>query len=48
MDDEPVKGDVWAQGYADLLNVTPEINIQPAESHERGANNTKFTTKVGN
>ncbi|RQM85126.1 epimerase [Staphylococcus xylosus] len=47
VDDEPVKGDVWAQWYADLLNVTPEINIQTAESHERGANNTKFHDQGG-
>ena len=47
VDDEPVKDDVWAQGYADLLNVTPEINIQPTESHERGANNTKFHDQGG-
>lgn len=47
VDDEPVKGDVWAQWYADLLNVNPKINIQPSESHERGANNTKFYDQGG-
>ncbi|WP_436957030.1 NAD-dependent epimerase/dehydratase family protein [Staphylococcus sp. AS1337] len=46
-DDEPVKGNVWAQWYADLLNVQPEINIQPSESHERGANNAKFHNQGG-
>ncbi|MEY8601505.1 NAD-dependent epimerase/dehydratase family protein [Staphylococcus shinii] len=47
VDDEPVKGDVWAEWYAGLLNVNPEINIQTSESHERGADNTKFKNQGG-
>lgn len=46
-DDEPVKGDVWAAWYADLLNVNPQLNIQPAEAHERGASNAKFRAQGG-
>ena len=46
-DDEPVKGDVWAAWYADLLNVNPQLNIQPAETHERGASNAKFRAQGG-
>lgn len=47
VDDEPVKGDVWAEWYVGLLNVNPEINIQTSESHERGADNTKFKNQGG-
>ncbi|WP_436862856.1 NAD-dependent epimerase/dehydratase family protein [Staphylococcus caeli] len=46
-DDEPVKGDVWAQWYADLLNVNPTLNIQSAATHERGASNAKFRSHGG-
>lgn len=46
-DDEPVKGDVWAEWYANLLNVTPNINIEPAASFERGVSNQKFKRQGG-
>ncbi|SCS20116.1 NAD-dependent epimerase/dehydratase family protein [Staphylococcus caeli] len=46
-DDEPVKGDVWAQWYADLLNVNPTLNIQSAATHERGASNAKLRAHGG-
>lgn len=46
-DDDPVKGDVWADWYANQLGVSPEINIQPAEPFERGVSNEKFKAQGG-
>lgn len=47
VDDDPVKGDVFAKWYANLLNVNPNINIEPAPSFERGASNKKFKEQGG-
>ncbi|MGI2315640.1 NAD-dependent epimerase/dehydratase family protein, partial [Staphylococcus cohnii] len=46
-DDDPVKGNVWADWYANLLNVTPNINIETAAPFERGVNNEKFKMQGG-
>ncbi|MGZ9538001.1 NAD-dependent epimerase/dehydratase family protein, partial [Staphylococcus epidermidis] len=46
-DDDPVKGDGWADWYANQLNVSPEINIKPAEPFERGVSNEKFKDQGG-
>ncbi len=46
-DDDPVKGNVWADWYANLLNVTPNINIEPAAPFERGVSNEKFKMQGG-
>ncbi|WP_323708561.1 NAD-dependent epimerase/dehydratase family protein [Mammaliicoccus sciuri] len=47
-DDEPVKGDDWAKWYANELNVTPTLNIEPAAPFERGVTNKKFKDQGGN
>lgn len=46
-DDEPVKGDDWAKWYANELNVTPTLNIEPAAPFERGVTNKKFKDQGG-
>ncbi|CAL29341.1 NAD-dependent epimerase/dehydratase family protein [Staphylococcus carnosus] len=46
-DDDPVRGDAWADWYANQLNVSPEINIAPAEPFERGVSNKKFKAQGG-
>ncbi|MCJ0919268.1 NAD(P)-dependent oxidoreductase [Mammaliicoccus sciuri] len=46
-DDEPVKGDEWAKWYANELNVTPTLNIEPAAPFERGVTNKKFKDQGG-
>ena len=46
-DDEPVKGDNWAKWYANELNVTPTLNIEPAAPFERGVTNKKFKDQGG-
>lgn len=46
-DDEPVKGDDWAKWYANELNVSPTLNIEPAASFERGVTNKKFKDQGG-
>lgn len=47
-DDEPVKGDDWAKWYANELNVTPTLNIEPAAPFERGVTNKKFKDQGSN
>lgn len=46
-DDNPVDGETWAKWYAQLLNVNPTLNIEPAADHERGASNQKFRQQGG-
>ncbi|EZX15024.1 hypothetical protein V070_02820 [Staphylococcus aureus C0673] len=46
-DDEPVKGDDWAKWYANELNVSPTLNIEPAAPFERGVTNKKFKDQGG-
>ncbi|MBF7019503.1 NAD(P)-dependent oxidoreductase [Staphylococcus sp. 18_1_E_LY] len=46
-DDNPVDGEAWAKWYAQLLNVNPTLNIEPAADHERGASNQKFRQQGG-
>lgn len=46
-DDEPVKGDDWAKWYANELNVSPTLNIEPAAPFERGVTNKKFKEQGG-
>lgn len=46
-DDDPVKGDDWAKWYANELNVTPTLNIEPAAPFERGVTNKKFKDQGG-
>ena len=46
-DDEPVKGDDWAKWYANELNATPTLNIEPAAPFERGVTNKKFKDQGG-
>lgn len=46
-DDEAVKGDDWAKWYANELNVTPTLNIEPAAPFERGVTNKKFKDQGG-
>ncbi|PTK95798.1 NAD-dependent epimerase/dehydratase family protein [Staphylococcus gallinarum] len=46
-DDEPVPGNIWAQWYADLLDINPDINVQSAAPFERGVNNLKFKDQGG-
>ncbi|MCJ1781332.1 NAD-dependent epimerase/dehydratase family protein [Mammaliicoccus sciuri] len=46
-DDEPVKGDDWAKWYANELNVSPTLNIDPAAPFERGVTNKKFKDQGG-
>lgn len=46
-DDEPVKGDDWAKWYANELNVTPTLNIEPVAPFERGVTNKKFKDQGG-
>lgn len=46
-DNEPVKGDDWAKWYANELNVTPTLNIEPAAPFERGVTNKKFKDQGG-
>lgn len=47
VDDDPVKGDEFAEWYANLLNVNPNINIESTPSFERGASNKKFKEQGG-
>lgn len=46
-DDEPVAGNVWAEWYADQLNVTVNINTIPSAPFERGVSNNKFKQQGG-
>ncbi|MFI3377768.1 NAD-dependent epimerase/dehydratase family protein [Mammaliicoccus sciuri] len=46
-DDDPVKGDDWAKWYANELNVSPTLNIEPAAPFERGVTNKKFKDQGG-
>ncbi|MCC2088871.1 NAD(P)-dependent oxidoreductase [Mammaliicoccus sciuri] len=46
-DNEPVKGDDWAKWYANELNVSPTLNIEPAAPFERGVTNKKFKDQGG-
>lgn len=46
-DDEPTSRSAWAQWYADLLKVDPNIKVQTAAPFERGVNNFKFKQQGG-